>query len=139
MTLRRPWPLLKYRREGCLMSIPQSASGPIQSRDDLVRQLSKGCRPKTDWRNGTAHEKFVYDLKSRKPVAYDGKPGIRQLLEGMQRFGWRPALEGGTISGITQGGGASLSLEAGRQFEFSGPALRTVHETCGEVNTHLVQ
>src|SRR5205814_7991224 len=49
----------------------------IQSRDDLVRQLSKGCRPKADWRIGTEHEKFVYDLKTHKPVAYESKPGIR--------------------------------------------------------------
>ena len=76
------------------MSIPQSASGPIQSRDDLVRQLSKGCRRKADWRIGTEHEKFVYDLKTHKPLAYEGKPGIRQLLEGMQRFGWQPVREG---------------------------------------------
>src|SRR5258708_20317126 len=81
MALRQSRPLLKYRREGCLMSIPQSASGRVQSRDDLVRQLSKGCRPKADWRIGTEHEKFVYDLRTHKPLAYDGEPGIRQLLK----------------------------------------------------------
>jgi glutamate--cysteine ligase len=120
------------------MSIPQSASGPIESRDDLVRQLSKGCRPKADWRIGTEHEKFVYDLKTHKPVAYDGRPGIRQLLEGMQRFGWQPVREGEHIIGLTQNG-ASLSLEPGGQFELSGAPLKTIHETCSEVNTHLEQ
>ena len=120
------------------MSIPQSASGPIQSRDDLVRHLSKGCRPKAEWRIGTEHEKFVYDLKTHKPVAYDGKPGIRQLLEGMQRFGWQPVREGENIIGLTQNG-ASLSLEPGGQFELSGAPLKTIHETCAEVNTHLEQ
>jgi glutamate--cysteine ligase len=120
------------------MSIPQSASGPIQSRDDLVRQLSKGCRPKADWRIGTEHEKFVYDLKTHKPVSYEGKPGIRQLLEGMQRFGWQPVREGEHIIGLSQNG-ASLSLEPGGQFELSGAAVRTVHDTCTEVNTHLEQ
>src|SRR5882757_1199405 len=120
------------------MSIPQSASGPIQSRDDLVRQLSKGSRPKADWRIGTEHEKFVYDLKTRKPVAYDGKPGIRQLLEGMQRFGWAPLREGDTMIGLSRND-ASISLEPGGQFELSGAPLQTVHETCTEVNTHLEQ
>lgn len=120
------------------MSIPQSASGPIESRDDLVRQLSRGCRPKADWRIGTEHEKFVYDLKTHKPVAYDGKPGIRQLLEGMQRFGWAPVSEGGNVIGLTQNG-ASISLEPGGQFELSGAPLTSIHETCSEVNTHLVQ
>src|ERR1700742_1424305 len=120
------------------MSIPQSASGLIQSRDDLVRQLSKGCRPKAEWRIGTEHEKFVYDLKTHKPVAYDARPGIRQLLEGMQRFGWEPVREGETLIGLSQNG-ASLSLEPGGQFELSGAPLKTIHETCAEVNTHLEQ
>ncbi|HWA68801.1 MAG TPA: glutamate--cysteine ligase [Rhizomicrobium sp.] len=124
------------------MSIPQSASGPIQSRDDLVRQLSRGCRPKADWRIGTEHEKFVYDLKTHKPVSYDGKPGIRQLLEGMQRFGWMPVREGENIIGLVGAGaqnGASLSLEPGGQFELSGAPMTSIHETCAEVNTHLDQ
>ena len=63
------------------MSIPQSAGGPIQSRDDLVAHLSQGSKPRDAWRIGTEHEKFVYDLKTHKPVTYEGKPGIRQLLE----------------------------------------------------------
>ena len=121
------------------MSIPQSAGGPIESRDDLVRHLSRGSRPRDQWRIGTEHEKFVYDLKTHKPVAYEGKPGIRQLLEGMQRFGWRPVIEGGNIIGLTQDDGASLSLEPGGQFELSGAAVRTIHETCAETNTHLEQ
>src|ERR1700752_3071594 len=108
------------------MSVPQSASGPIQRRDDLVRQLSKACRPKADWRIGTEHEKFVYDLKSRKPLPYEGRPGIRALLEGMQRFGWSPVMEGEHIIGLTGKDGA-ISLEPGGQFELSGAALKSVH------------
>ena len=118
------------------MSIPQSASGPITSRDDLVRHLSKGCRPREQWAIGTEHEKFVYDLKTHKPVSYDGKPGIRQLLEGMARFGWQPLKEGEHIIGLTKNG-ASLSLEPGGQFELSGAPVKTIHDTCAETNTHL--
>ena len=118
------------------MSIPQSAGGPIESRDDLVRHLSRGCKPADAWRIGTEHEKFVYDLKSRKPVAYEGRPGIRPLLEGMARFGWQPVREGENIIGLTKDG-ASLSLEPGGQFELSGAPLKSVHETCAEVDTHL--
>ncbi len=53
------------------MSIPQSAGGPISSRDDLVGHLAEGSKPKADWRIGTEHEKFVYDLRtttSRSPM-----------------------------------------------------------------------
>ena len=120
------------------MSIPQAAGGPIETRDDLVRHLSDGSKPKSQWRIGTEHEKFVYDLRTFKPLAYDAKPGIRGLLEGMKRFGWEPVLEGDNIIGLIQNG-ASLSLEPGGQFELSGAPLATVHETCAEVNTHLEQ
>src|SRR6185503_17411663 len=120
------------------MSIPQSAGGPIESRDDLVRHLAEGSKPKAEWRIGTEHEKFVYDLTTFRPLAYETTPGIRQLLNGMKRFGWVPVLEGENIIGLTQNS-ASLSLEPGGQFELSGAPLKTVHETCAEVNTHLSQ
>ena len=51
------------------MSIPQSAGGAIESRADLVRHLEAGSKPRPEWRIGTEHEKFVYDLKTMKPVA----------------------------------------------------------------------
>src|SRR6201999_3699038 len=118
------------------MSIPQSGGGPIGSRDDLARHLAEGSKPKSEWRIGTEHEKFVYDLRTHKPVPYEGKPGIKALLEGMERYGWEPVKEGANIIGLTKNG-ASLSLEPGGQFELSGAPLETVHQTCAEVNTHL--
>src|ERR1700743_3722002 len=120
------------------MSIPHSAGGPIASRDDLVRHLAEGVKPREQWRIGTEHEKFVYDLKTFKPIPYEGRPGIRALLEGMQRFGWEPILEGENIIGLKQNG-AALSLEPGGQFELSGAPLKSVHQTCAEVNLHRDQ
>jgi glutamate--cysteine ligase len=120
------------------MSVPQSAGGPIQSRADLVAHIAAGAKSRSDWRIGTEHEKFVYALKDHKPLPYDGRPGIRVLLEGMKRFGWQPIMEGEHIIGLSQDG-AALSLEPGGQFELSGAALKTVHETCAEVNTHRHQ
>jgi glutamate--cysteine ligase len=60
------------------------------------------------------------------------------LLEGMGRFGWQPVMEGENIIGNSLNG-ASLSLEPGGQFELSGAPLKSIHETCAEVNTHLAQ
>ena len=124
------------------MSIPQSAGGPIGSRNDLVAHLEEGSKPKADWRIGTEHEKFVYDLKNKMPLPYDpanpGQPSIRVLLDSMKRFGWEPIKEGDNIIGLTQNG-ASLSLEPGGQFELSGAPLKSIHETCAEVNLHRDQ
>jgi len=120
------------------MSIPQSAGGPIQSRDDLVAHIASGAKPRDDWRIGTEHEKFVYSLKDYRPLAYESRPGIRHLLEGMERFGWKPIMEGRNIIGLSLGR-AALSLEPGGQFELSGAPMRHVHETCDELNTHRHQ
>ncbi len=124
------------------MSIPQSAGGPIGSRADLVAHLEDGSKPERDWRIGTEHEKFVYDLKRHLPLPYQseypGAPSIRTLLESLQPFGWTPVREGEHIIGLTKDG-ASVSLEPGGQFELSGAPLKSVHETCNEVNLHRDQ
>jgi glutamate--cysteine ligase len=120
------------------MSIPQSGGGPISSRADLVAFIAAGCKPRADWRVGTEHEKFVYSLRDHKPLPYDGPCSIRALLQGMTRFGWAPVLEGENIIGLSQDG-ATLSLEPGGQFELSGAAVQTIHQTCVEVNTHRNQ
>src|SRR5262245_38628702 len=117
------------------MSIPQHAGGPIQSRADLVGHIAAGSKPRDRWRIGTEHEKFVYGLKDHKPLPYQGRPGIRVLLEGMQRFGWKPIMEGENVIGLSQDS-AAISLEPGGQFELSGAPLKNVHDTCIEVNTH---
>jgi glutamate--cysteine ligase len=120
------------------MSVPQAGGGPITSKADLVNALADGAKPKSDWRIGTEHEKFGYDLKTFAPLPYDGKPGIRAMLEGLRRFGWENINEGPHIIGLKQAGGA-ISLEPGGQLELSGAPLKSIHETCNEVNTHLDQ
>ena len=119
------------------MSIPQSGGQPIESKADLVEWFEAGCKPKDDWRIGTEHEKFGYDLKTLAPLPYDGPTSIKAMLEGMEsRFGWSRVEEGGHIIGLERDG-ANISLEPGGQFELSGAPLRTIHETCDEVNGHL--
>lgn len=120
------------------MSIPQAGGGPIESRAQLVAMIADGCKPRKEWRIGTEHEKFGYRLKDFTPLPYEGSNGVKALLEGMQRFGWQPVFEGDNIIGLKQGG-AAISLEPGGQFELSGAPLKTVHETCSEVNLHLEQ
>jgi glutamate--cysteine ligase len=119
------------------MSIPQSGGGPIQHHDQLAELLSKGCKPKQDWRIGTEHEKFGYCQDSLRPLPYDGPRSIRAVLEGLQhRFHWDPVFEDGNIIGLSKDG-ANVSLEPGGALELSGAPLETVHQTCDEVNVHL--
>jgi glutamate--cysteine ligase len=114
---------------------------PIERRDDLVNWLAQGVKPKSQFRIGTEHEKFAFTLEGHHPVAYEGRRGIRTLLEGMQHLlGWEPIMEGPNIIGLFDvTGGGAISLEPGGQFELSGAQLETVHQTWSELMAHLAQ
>ncbi|CAN0584258.1 unnamed protein product, partial [Ectocarpus sp. 12 AP-2014] len=119
------------------MSIPQSGGGPIESYDQLAGYLADGCKPKSEWRIGTEHEKFGYCKDTLLPIPYEGKRSVKAVLEGLRDVHhWDPVIEGGNLIGLTKGG-ANISLEPGGQLELSGAPLETIHETCDEVNEHL--
>jgi glutamate--cysteine ligase len=114
---------------------------PIASRDELVAWFEAGCKPKSTFRIGTEHEKFPFTLDGNRPVPYEGRRGIRALLEGMQHLlGWEPIIENGNIIGMFDvTGGGAISLEPGGQFELSGAPVEDVHQTCSELMAHLAQ
>ena len=122
------------------MAAPSSGGGPvIESKQQLIDWIADGEKPKADWRIGTEHEKFAFRQSDHQTLAYDSAPGIRDLLEGLQRFGWEPVYEGDNVIALTGESGANISLEPGGQFELSGAPLETLHETCDEVHEHLRQ
>ena len=119
------------------MSGPSAPNAqPVESKADLIGRLSSGCKPKSDWRIGTEHEKIGFAKADHSPLPYAGKTSIRAMLEGLQRFGWQPVEEGGHLIALKRDG-ASVSLEPGGQFELSGAPLEHVHQTCAEVTRHL--
>ncbi|HZZ69496.1 MAG TPA: glutamate--cysteine ligase [Phenylobacterium sp.] len=103
--------------------------------EDLVAWFDKGSKPKADWRVGAEHEKFVFHLGSHTPVPYEPS-GIKALLDGLTRFGWKPVLEAGNVIALERGK-ANVSLEPGGQFELSGAPLETIHDICEETGQHL--
>ncbi|WP_109467664.1 glutamate--cysteine ligase [Albibacillus kandeliae] len=119
------------------MSIPQSGGGPIERHEQLAEYLASGCKPKSDWRIGTEHEKFGYCKDTLQPIPYEGKRSVLAVLEGLRDVhGWSPVTESGKLIGLTKNG-ANVSLEPGGQLELSGAPVETIHETCDEVNDHL--
>ena len=119
------------------MASPPSAGGrPLAGKHELMEYIASGEKPPEQWLIGTEHEKFVFRLSDNQRVPYEGPDGIRALLNGLTRFGWEPVLEAGDPIAMTRDGG-SISLEPGGQFELSGAPLRTLHNTCDEVNQHL--
>ncbi len=111
----------------------------ITSKDQLVRWMETAGKPREKWRIGTEHEKLVYRRDTFRPLAYDSQPGIRDVLELFSAYGWKPKYEGENLIALTQPDGASITLEPGGQLELSGAPLRSIHETCTEVTTHLRQ
>ena len=103
------------------MAAPPSGPGkPITDRRQLVEFIETGCRKPQDWRIGTEHEKFVFQLGTLKPAPYEGDWGIRALLEGMTRFGWEPIYEGENPIALKHENGCSITLEPGGQVELAG-------------------
>ncbi|HXG77777.1 MAG TPA: glutamate--cysteine ligase [Methyloceanibacter sp.] len=115
----------------------------VSSRDELIAYLEAGCKPESEWRIGTEHEKFGFYRDSYSPVPYAGERGIRALLERLhQRFGWERITENGNVIALRCKDcpkGGTVSLEPGGQFELSGAPLATLHETHEELSEHLAQ
>lgn len=113
----------------------------IRSRDDLVAWIAKGEKPKNRWLIGTEHEKFVFHTDSLTPVPYEGERSISALLKALiSEFGWSPIMEGDNIIALKREDCelcGNISLEPGGQFELSGGAVETLHETAAETHQHL--
>jgi glutamate--cysteine ligase len=113
----------------------------IVSKADLVDRIAGGSKPRERWRIGTEHEKFGFRRHTHRPVPYEGRGGIRQLIEGMEGLlGWEPIRDRGLPIGLvdpTHGG--AISLEPGGQFELSGAPLVHLHQTAAELHAHMAQ
>jgi len=120
----------------------EGAKSPlVESRDDLVAWIAAGEKPKSDWRIGTEHEKFVFRTGTLEPVAYGGPDGISALMrELISRYRWLPISEGENVIALKRPAGekgGNISLEPGGQFELSGAPLETLHQTAAETEQHL--
>ena len=121
------------------MSSPSNvADSPITHRDQLVEYIAAGEKPREDWRIGTEHEKFGFQLDDLRPPAFDGERGIETLLKGLTRFGWTEVQEHGRTVALVKDG-ASVTLEPAGQLELSGAPLQAIHDTCKEVGSHLYE
>jgi glutamate--cysteine ligase len=121
------------------MSIPQSGGGLIEHEGQLAEYMESGSKTGDQWRIGTEHEKFGWLTDTRLPLPYAGDRSISALFAALEdRFGWTPVREGENIIGMTRDG-ANISLEPGGQFELSGAAVETIHQTDAETRQHLAE
>lgn len=86
---------------------------------DLVNDMRSGSKPRADWRIGTEHEQFVYNLKTGEPLPYDGAPGIKQILEAfIAEYGWNGHEKNGYLVELERDGNL-VTLEPGGQVEIA--------------------
>ena len=119
-------------------TVSNSNAAVIESRDQLIALFASGEKPADRWLIGTEHEKFVYRTADHRAPSWDEPGGIRDLLNGLAEFGWKPVEENGKVIAMT-GADGSISLEPAGQFELSGAPLDNLHLTCAETGRHLEQ
>ncbi len=116
-----------------------SKSELIENKSQLIDYIASGSKPKSEWKVGTEHEKFGFDTQTLKPLGYNQKGGIKDILNGLkEKFGWRAEYEGENIIALFRDG-CSVTLEPGGQLELSGAPLAHIHATCRETYAHLAE
>ena len=105
-------------------------------KSDLIKYFENGIKNTSEIKIGTEHEKFIYHKSDLSLVPYSGDVSINSIFDDFIKDGWTPIKENENIIALNKDR-ASITLEPGGQFELSGAPLKTIHETCKEINNHL--
>lgn len=98
------------------------------TKQTLIDDLARGCKPKDQFRVGLEHEQFTYNIETGAPLPYDGAPGIKQLLDAIaDTYGWEKISENGNVVALKKDGD-NITLEPGGQFEYSGGPKKNTRE-----------
>ena len=113
---------------------------PLRTSDDLLELFHSAEKPPSAYRIGTEAEKFAVDAQTGAPLEYDGPRGITRIFADFAKRGWREVREtpdGPVISLLREQ--HSITLEPGSQFELSGAAVSSIHETRAELDEHFAE
>ena len=118
------------------MSNPGEAdTTPITSVRQLADYLAVGCKPASEFRIGTEHEKFGFYADGFAAPPYEPN-GIEAILSSIAASGWELIEDHGKTIGLKRGG-ESVSLEPAGQLELSGAPLADMHQTVVELEQHF--
>lgn len=110
---------------------------PLEDVAQLAAYFAEGCKPRSEFKVGTEHEKLGWSPAAGVAPAYEGQNGIRAFLEQMvARYGWTPAIENDAIVALSRDG-ATITLEPGGQMELSGAPFARLKETEAELDRHF--
>lgn len=112
----------------------------IENKQQLIDYFQQGEKHPNFLAIGTEHEQFLFDKATQTRVAYEGKKGIKAILEAFTTQGWEPILEAGQPVALSYPGTRrTISLEPGGQFELSGMPVRTLHQDYDQLKDYLQQ
>ena len=97
----------------------------IENKRDLVNYFFEGSKFKDNLRIGTEHEKFLFELKNKNSIPYNGDVSILKIFSELIKNNWNPIKEGKNILGLVKDK-KNITLEPGLQFELSSPFLPTL-------------
>ena len=106
----------------------------IVDKEQLINFFKDGSKA-SGLKIGTEHEKFLFNIKTKKPIGYQGPQSIEKIFELLEQNGWIPIHDEKSVIGLKKNN-KSITLEPGLQIELSGEPLDSVHETCKEVNEY---
>jgi glutamate--cysteine ligase len=114
-------------------------SKPVESKDDLIRHIQSGGKPRKDWRIGTEYEKIAVSARDGRALPFSGPGGVEHVLRRLaERFGWQPEQEHDRILAL-KGERAAITIEPGGQIELSGEQCETIHCAHREFTQHIEQ
>ena len=105
------------------------------SKENLISYFSDGEKKEENFKIGTEHEKFLFNLETKKPIDFTEK-GIKGIFNILKQNGWSEIKENDNVIGLKKDN-LSITLEPGLQIELSGAPCQNIHETCKEVNLYL--
>ncbi|HRD69375.1 MAG TPA: glutamate-cysteine ligase family protein [Legionella sp.] len=108
----------------------------ITDKWQLISLMEGYCKPKEKWKIGFEYEKFAYNQCNQLPLTYYGTPGIVDLFQGLQQFGWLPLWDNGIITRL-QKGLSFISIEPGGQLELSSTPHNNLHQLTNELLTYI--
>ena len=113
---------------------------PLRTSDDLLELFQRAEKPRSAYRIGTEAEKFAVDSQTGAPLEYDGPRGVTRIFADFVKRGWREVreTEGGPVISLLRDQ-HSITLEPGSQFELSGAAVSSIHETRAELDEHFAE
>ena len=72
----------------------------IENKNQLIDYFIEGSKSKLEWRIGTEHEKFLFDLKNKNSIPYEGDISILKIFSELIKNNWKPIKEGKNILGL---------------------------------------